>query len=83
MFGFFKKLLGLPVEAEKAQEKTAQAPYKVEAPVAKTPTVETQITDAVTAPAKPKSPAKIKGGVRKSSNTSAGTKKPGRKPKAK
>jgi hypothetical protein len=47
MFSFLKKLFGFETE------KTVEAPYKVEAPVAKavSASVNPQITDAVTAPA--------------------------------
>jgi len=40
MFNFIKKLLGYPTEAEKAAAKAqAEAPYKIEAPVAEAPKV--------------------------------------------
>ena len=92
MFGFFKKLLGLPTEAEKA---AATAPYKIEKPetivvpggdgmsvvVEGAGVVNTQITDSVTQKqptAKPKKAAKPK-----KTAESKPAKKAGRKPKAK
>lgn len=76
MLGFLKKLFGLEAE------KTVEAPYKVEAPVADV--VHPQITDAVTVSApvaetKPATPAKEapKRGPRKKP---AGQKPAGQKP---
>lgn len=92
MFDFFKKLLGLPTEAEKA---AASAPYKIETPestvipgsdgmlvvVKGANVINDQITDAVTQTTpvkKTKKPAKAKKAVE-----SKPAKKGGRKPKSK
>lgn len=79
MFGFVKKLLGLPTEAEKA---AAAAPYKVEAPIAAMDIVPqpaiVERAGAIEIPAKPKTAAKSK----KAAETKP-AKARGRKPKAK
>lgn len=70
MINFFKKMLGLPSDAEKqAAEKAAQAPYKVEKPEDQRPAVTMPSTGGVKA-FKPKAPKKSAG-------------KPTGKPKAK
>jgi hypothetical protein len=98
MFGFFKKLLGLPTKAEQAKAQAVEAPYKVEAPVVKTEAasdVSIQATEAAVksvAPAK-KAPAKKAPAKKADKPAKAAPKKPavvaktggqrGRKPKAK
>jgi hypothetical protein len=85
MFGFFKKLLGLPTEAEQAKAQAAEAPYKVEAMPTEVVEGEARV-EAKPAPAK-KAPAK-----KADKPAKAAPKKPavvaktggrGRKPKAK
>lgn len=71
MIDFFKKMFGLPTDAEKAAAKQSEAPYKVEPPkfedtadiaIAQRPTpVAEKATEAVVAsiePAKKKAPKK-------------------------